>query len=79
MISTTVGNYPKVAEGAYTTKLIGAITKWQRQELSDAKLEATYQEITRAVIREQDHSGVDLLTDGQIRWEDLVTPVARGL
>ena len=79
MITTAVGNYPKVAEGAYTTKLIGAITKWQRQELSDAQLEGIYQEITRVVIQDQERAGLDLLTDGQIRWEDIVTPIARRL
>ena len=79
MITTLVGNYPKVAEGAYGTKLIGAITKWQRKELNDAQLEETHREITRAVIREQEQAGLDLLTDGQIRWEDLVTPIARRL
>ena len=79
MMTTVVGNYPKVAEGAYSTKLIGAITKWQRKELTDAQLEETFREITRAVIQEQERSGVDLVTDGQIRWEDLVTPVAKRL
>jgi len=79
MKTTTVGNYPKVAEGAYTTKLIGAITRWQRQELTDAQLEDTSREITRAVIQEHERAGLDVLTDGQIRWEDLVTPVAKRL
>ena len=79
MITTMVGNYPKVAEGAYSTTLIGAVTKWQRKELSDAQLEETCREITKAVIQEQEQAGLDLVTDGQIRWEDLVTPFARGL
>ena len=79
MITTVVGNYPKVAEGGYSTKLIGTITKWQRKELSDAQLEETCREITKAVLREQEQAGLDLLTDGQIRWEDLVTPIARAL
>ena len=79
MITTTVGSYPKVAEGAYSTKLIGAITKWQRKELTDGQLERVFQEITKAVIREQEEAGLDLLTDGQIRWEDLVTPIAKRL
>jgi 5-methyltetrahydropteroyltriglutamate--homocysteine methyltransferase len=79
MITTLVGNYPKVAEGAYSTTLIGTITKWQRKELSDAQLEETCREITKAVIREQEQAGLDLLTDGQIRWEDIVTPIARAL
>ncbi len=79
MITTTVGNYPKVAEGAYSTKLIGAVSKWQRKELSDDGLEGIFQELTRAVLKEQEAAGLDLLTDGQIRWEDLVTPIARRL
>ena len=79
MITTLVGNYPKVAEGAYSTKLIGATTKWQRQELNDAQLETIYQEITNAVIQEQEQAGLDVVTDGQIRWEDLVTPIAKAL
>jgi len=79
MITTAVGNYPKVAEGGYGTKLIGALTKWQKQEVTDAQLEATFQDITAAVIREQEEAGLDLLTDGQIRWEDLVTPIAKRL
>ena len=79
MITTNVGNYPKVAEHGYGTKLIGAITKWQRGELGDNGLEQTCQEITRAVLREQEAAGLDVLTDGQIRWEDLVTPIAKGL
>ena len=79
MIATVVGNYPKVAEGAYTTKLIGAVSKWQRKEQTDHALEQTFQELTEAVIREMEQAGLDLITDGQIRWEDLVTPMARGL
>ena len=79
MITTTVGNYPKVAERAYSTKLIGAITKWQRSEWNDVQLEETYQKITKAVIREQEEAGLEVVTDGQIRWEDLVTPFARGI
>ncbi len=79
MITTVVGNYPKVAEAGYSTKLIGTMTKWQRKELSGAQLEETCREITTAVLREQEQAGLDLLTDGQIRWEDLVTPIARAL
>jgi len=79
MITTTVGNYPKVAQDGYSTKLIGTISRWQRKEFSNAQLESAFQDVTRAVIQEQERSGIDLVTDGQIRWEDLVTPVAKRL
>jgi 5-methyltetrahydropteroyltriglutamate--homocysteine methyltransferase len=74
MMTTTVGNYPKVAQRAYGTKL-----KWQRQELAGSQLEDAYREVTRAVIQEQEQAGLDLLTDGQVRWDDLLRPVAKAL
>ena len=77
MITTTVGSFPKVAEGRYGTGVIGAVTRWQKQELSDDGLEQVFQGVTRAVIKEQEEAGIDLPTDGQVRWEDLVTPLAR--
>lgn len=79
MITTVVGNYPKVAEKTYGTKLIGTISKWQRKELTDADLEQTCRDITAAVIGEQQSAGIELVTDGQIRWEDLLTPVAESI
>ena len=79
MITTMVGNFPKVAEPAYGTAVIGAINRWQKQELSDQGLQEVFQDTTRAVIHEQDAAGIDIVTDGQIRWEDLVTPLARGI
>jgi 5-methyltetrahydropteroyltriglutamate--homocysteine methyltransferase len=77
MRTTTVGSYPKVAEDAYGTKLIGALTRWQRKEIGDTDLEQTCRDITRVVIKEQEEAGIDVVTDGQIRWEDMVTAVAR--
>ncbi len=79
MLTTVVGNFPKVAEAGYGTAVIGAINRWQKQELSDAGLEDVFGDVTRAVIKEQEAAGIDVVTDGQIRWEDLVTPLARRL
>ncbi len=79
MITTVVGNFPKVAEPGYGTQVIGALNRWQKQELSDAGLEEVFQGVTRTVIKEHEDAGIDLVTDGQIRWEDLVTPLARKL
>lgn len=79
MITTVVGSFPKVAQTHYDKRLIGAISQWQKHELSDQELEHVFQEITRAVIKEHEAIGIDLLTDGQIRWEDLVTPLAKKL
>ena len=79
MITTVVGNFPKVAEPGYGTQVIGAINRWQKQELSGDGLEQVFRDVTKAVIKEHEQAGIQLLTDGQIRWEDLVTPFARKL
>ena len=79
MITTVVGNFPKVAASAYGTKVIGAMTQWQKHEIADEGLEQVFQDVTRAVISEQARIGIELPTDGQIRWEDLVTPLAKKL
>ena len=78
MITTAVGNYPKVGdEKRDGARLIRAISQWQKQELSDGGLEQAFQEVTRAAIKDQEAAGLDVVTDGQIRWEDLVTPLAK--
>ena len=79
MITTVVGSFPKVAERGFGTKVIGAINRWQKHELTGDQLEQVFQQTTRAVIKEQERAGLDVLTDGQIRWEDLVTPIAKRL
>jgi Methionine synthase II (cobalamin-independent) len=47
--------------------------------LSDEELERVYDEVTQGVIREQIEAGVELLTDGQIRWDDAISYLARKL
>ena len=77
MITTVVGNFPKVSESRYGTEVIGAINRWQKQDIPDSELEQAFQHVTREVIKDQEEAGIDVVTDGQIRWEDLVTPFAR--
>jgi 5-methyltetrahydropteroyltriglutamate--homocysteine methyltransferase len=79
MITTVVGNFPKVAETGIGTSVMKSINQWQKQELTEAKLDEVLQEATRTVILEQEQAGIDIVTDGQIRWEDLVTPLARAV
>ncbi|MBI4355851.1 MAG: hypothetical protein HY597_05355 [Candidatus Omnitrophica bacterium] len=77
MKTTVIGNYPKVAEDSYGTKVIGALNRWQKGEVNNEDLEQVFSETTASVIAEQEAAGIDIITDGQIRWEDLVTPLAK--
>ncbi len=79
MIRTTlVGSYPKVTE-AGSDNLPGVIDKWQKKALTDDDLEQELQKVTRRVLKEQEDAGLALVTDGQVRWEDLAHPIVRGV
>jgi len=43
------------------------------------KITEDKKEINLRVIKEQEAAGVDLITDGQIRWDDLITPFAKNI
>ncbi|MBI3291989.1 MAG: methylcobamide--CoM methyltransferase [Elusimicrobia bacterium] len=79
MIFTVVGNYPKIPNAPRPAKLRQAITRFQGGELTQAELARVEGEVTEEVIREQEAVGLDLLTDGHIRWEDPATYFARGI
>ncbi|MBI3333670.1 MAG: hypothetical protein HYZ93_06240 [Candidatus Omnitrophica bacterium] len=76
--TTVVGSYPKVIEGG-ADNLPGTIDRWQRQILSGQQLDEEIQKVIRRVIGEQEQAGLDLVTDGQIRWEDLAHPLTRSV
>lgn len=77
--TTVVGSYPKPPdEGRQFTvrKTIHAIDKGD----ADANdLRRAQDDLVREVIAEQEAAGIDVVTDGHARWDDLVTPLARNL
>jgi 5-methyltetrahydropteroyltriglutamate--homocysteine methyltransferase len=77
--TTVVGNYPKITEDKSAPNLRTALNRFDQGKVSGEELERVYQETIRRVIREQEEAGVDLITDGQIRWDDPVTPFARNI
>ena len=78
MKTTVVGSYPKVTDDN-RENLPGVIDRWQKQQVGDADVEAALQATTRRAIQEQERAGLDLVTDGHIRWEDLTHPVGAKL
>jgi 5-methyltetrahydropteroyltriglutamate--homocysteine methyltransferase len=77
--TTVVGNYPKITEDKSAPNLRSAKSRFDQGKISEEELEEVYQQTTKRVIKEQEETGVDLVTDGQIRWDDLVTPFARNI
>jgi 5-methyltetrahydropteroyltriglutamate--homocysteine methyltransferase len=80
MIKTTVvGNYPKVSSDKNVPNLRNALNQFDQKKISKEKLEEVYKATILRVLKEQEDAGIDIITDGQIRWDDLVTPFAKNI
>jgi len=79
VLVTVVGNYPKIPNRPRVARLRNAYSRLDRGEISREDFARVQDEVTREVLREQVEAGVDLVTDGQIRWEDEQTYIAGGL
>ncbi len=79
MIATVVGSYPKIPNKPRPARLRNAINKLDRGQITPEELAQVADEVTIEVLQEQADAGLDLVTDGQIRWDDEQTYLARGL
>ncbi|MEX2157774.1 MAG: methylcobamide--CoM methyltransferase [Dehalococcoidia bacterium] len=79
MIATVVGSYPKIPNRPRPARLRNAIARFDRGDLTLDDLKAIEDEVTIEVLQEQAEAGLDLVTDGQIRWEDEQNYIARSL
>ncbi|HEX2050954.1 MAG TPA: methylcobamide--CoM methyltransferase [Actinomycetota bacterium] len=77
--TTVVGGYPKPPPEGGTFALRKTLHAFERGDATDDDVRAAQDELARAVIAEQQDAGVDLVTDGHVRWDDLLTPFARGM
>ena len=79
MITTVVGNYPKIPDLPAPGKWRSAVERFQKGQLDESALRQIEDEVTNEAIQDQVKAGIDLITDGQIRWEDGQTYFARRL
>ena len=75
MKTTVVGAYPKISDEHQDLRR--ALHRHDRGELDGDGLSAVLDESTRWAIGELNWAGVDVINDGQIRWDDLLAPFAR--
>jgi 5-methyltetrahydropteroyltriglutamate--homocysteine methyltransferase len=79
LITTVVGNYPKIPNLPRPAKLRKAIADLDAGKITRDDLQRIEDEVTIEVIKEQIDAGLDLITDGKIGWEDEQTYLARKL
>lgn len=79
MITTVIGNYPKIPDLPAPGKWRSAVERLQKGQIDEAGLRQVEEEVTVEALQDQITAGIDLVTDGQIRWEDGQTYFARRL
>ena len=75
--TTVIGSYPKPPPEGEPFLLRQTLHARERGEADDADVRRAQDELVRQMIREQEDAGIDLVTDGQARWDDILTPFAR--
>lgn len=71
--------YPRVGETDEELRLRRAYHRFDRDEIDEAELKSIEDDYVAGVIAEQSEPGLDIVTDGMIRWYDHVSHMAGGL
>jgi 5-methyltetrahydropteroyltriglutamate--homocysteine methyltransferase len=79
ILSANHSSYPRIGESPKEQVLRKAITLWEKGELPKEKLVAVEDEVTKEVIEEQLACGIDIPTDGQVRWYDPISHIVKNL
>jgi 5-methyltetrahydropteroyltriglutamate--homocysteine methyltransferase len=75
--TTVVGSYPKPPDEGDVFTVRKTIQALDRGDAALDDLRAAQDGLARDVIAEQESAGIDIVTDGQVRWDDILTPFAR--
>ena len=75
--TTVVGSYPKPPDEGKPFTIRKTKHAIERGEATPEDLERAFEEHAREVIAEQEAAGIDIVTDGLGRWDDILTPFAK--
>jgi 5-methyltetrahydropteroyltriglutamate--homocysteine methyltransferase len=73
---SSTGSYPRIGESADFQILRRGISSLDRGERNPADVLDAEHEMTRLAIADQLHAGLEVITDGQIRWYDPISHIA---
>ena len=76
LILASHSSYPRIGESAEFQSLRRTIASWEKGEKTDSDLRAAEDRMTELALTEQAEAGLDVVTDGQIRWYDPVSHLA---
>jgi 5-methyltetrahydropteroyltriglutamate--homocysteine methyltransferase len=73
---TVVGSYPKPPDEGRRFTVRQTLHALERGDADADDVRRAEDDLVREMIREQEEAGVDIVSDGQARWDDIVTPFA---
>ncbi|HYU57827.1 MAG TPA: hypothetical protein VEO00_07240 [Actinomycetota bacterium] len=76
---TVIGSYPRTPRAGEPFTLRTTLQAMDRGEATWEDVARAQDQVVRDVVAEQAAAGVELVTDGQIRWDDAQTRFAAGL
>ena len=76
LILANNSSYPRIGDASEHQLLRKTITQWEKGEKADADLRAAEDQMTEMALAEQIEAGLDIVTDGQIRWYDAISHLA---
>lgn len=76
LLLASTGSYPRIGDAAEEQLLRRTIAQWEKGEKTDADLARAQDQATVTALEEQAEAGLDLVTDGLIRWYDPVSHLA---
>lgn len=79
LTTTVVGSYPKPPEEGKQFVLRKTLHAVERGDATSDDIKAAQDDLVREVIAEQQNAGIELVTDGHVRWDDVLTPFARNI
>ncbi len=74
--SAIEGGYPRVGDSHEGQRLRRAIGELDVKKITLSRFKAVQDDVTKEVIKEQEAAGMDIVTDGMIRWGDPFSYVA---
>ena len=77
--TSAVGSYPKAPHEGRPSRLGRATEALRNGEIDETQLRRVQDDLVEEVIAEQVRAGIDLVTDGHVRWSDPQAPFARKL
>jgi 5-methyltetrahydropteroyltriglutamate--homocysteine methyltransferase len=77
--TTVIGSYPKPPDEGRPFAVRRTLHSLERGEASVEDLGRAQDDLVREVVAEQEAAGIDIVTDGHARWDDILSPFARNI